>query len=113
MDNNLNTLATALYVTTDDYLNTHPELAPQRPAGGIPPRISEAELIVLAITEPLLGFTSECRWIRFTRTRLSSEFPYIPQKSGYNKRQRNFTGALSRMVRRLPTLTAVIWHNRI
>lgn len=26
MDNDLNTLATALYVATDDYLNTYPDL---------------------------------------------------------------------------------------
>jgi hypothetical protein len=40
-------LATALYVRTDDLLKTFPERAPWRPAVGIFPRISDAELVTL------------------------------------------------------------------
>ncbi|WP_042440207.1 IS982 family transposase [Corynebacterium halotolerans] len=108
MDNNLNTLATALYVTADDFINTHPELAPQRPATGIQPRISDAELIVLGIIETLLGFTSERRFIRFARTRLASVFPYIPQQPGYNKRQRNLTELMQHIMTHLATCTGLL-----
>ena len=91
MDHDLNTLATAVYVATDDYFNTHPKVLSVRPASGYPRRISDTELIVLAIMETLLGFTSERRFIRFARKHLGSMFPYIPQQPGYNKRQRTLT----------------------
>ncbi|MET7695963.1 IS982 family transposase, partial [Streptomyces sp. NPDC005483] len=41
MTNNLDTLATALYATTDDLLKEHPGLAPRRPQVGIAPRLSD------------------------------------------------------------------------
>ncbi|MEU3280467.1 IS982 family transposase, partial [Streptomyces antibioticus] len=59
MTNNLNTLATALYVTTDDLLKERPHLAPERPTVGIAPRLSDAELLTLAMMQAMLGFTSE------------------------------------------------------
>ena len=40
----LDTLATTLYVTVDDLLIQHPEWAPERPAVGIAPKLSDAEL---------------------------------------------------------------------
>ena len=54
MDNDLDTLATALYVSTDDLLKSHPEIAPWRPRVGIAPRISDAELVTLAVMQALL-----------------------------------------------------------
>lgn len=79
MDNDLNTLATTPYVTTDDYLNIHPEFVPVRPRPGNQPRSSGCEIIVPAIMETLLGFTSERRFIRYIWKHLTSAFPYIPQ----------------------------------
>ena len=40
----LDTLATALYVTIDDALVDHPEWVPHRPQIGIAPKLSDAEL---------------------------------------------------------------------
>ena len=37
MDTDLETLATALYVTADDLLKAHPEITPARPRVGIAP----------------------------------------------------------------------------
>lgn len=48
MTNNLDTLATALYATTDDLLRERPDLAPWRPAVGIAPQLADAELVTLA-----------------------------------------------------------------
>jgi hypothetical protein len=42
MDADLDTLATALYVTTDDLLTAHPERVPTRPRVGFQPKISDA-----------------------------------------------------------------------
>jgi len=58
MDNDLETLAIALYVTTDDLLKAHPEIALQRPAVGISPVITDAEVITMAVMQTLLGHTS-------------------------------------------------------
>ena len=65
MDADLDTLATALYARADDLLKAAPERLPWRPANGIAPRISDAELVTLAVLQALLGFTSEARWLRF------------------------------------------------
>ena len=68
---NLDDLVTALYVAIDDLV------APRRRLGR-PPRLSEAELVCLAVAQVLLGCPSERRWLRFARTRLAHLFPYLP-----------------------------------
>ncbi len=82
MDADLDTLATALYVRTDDLLKAAPERAPWRPKVGIEPRISDAELITLAVMAALLRFTSEARWLRHARVHLRHLFRYLPQQPG-------------------------------
>jgi hypothetical protein len=52
----LDTLATALYARTDDLLKESPQLAPVRPGVGIGPKLSDAELVTLAVMQALLGF---------------------------------------------------------
>jgi hypothetical protein len=84
----LDTLATALYVRTDDLLKASPERVPWRPKVGIAPKITDAELITLAVMQALLGHTSEARWLRHARSHLRELFPYLPKQPGYNKRLR-------------------------
>ena len=79
MDADLDTLATALYVRTDDLLKTSPDRAPGRPRVGFTPRLTDAELITLAVMQALLGRTSEAGWLRFARAQLRHLFPYLPQ----------------------------------
>ncbi len=98
MDADLDTLATALYVRADDLLKTAPERVPARPKVGIVPRISDAELITLAVLQALLGFTSEARWLRHARTHLHHLFRYLPQQPGYNKRLRRLAPTLEWLV---------------
>jgi hypothetical protein len=98
VDADLDTLATALYVRTDDLLKAFPERAPWRPAVGIRPRITDSELITLAVMQALLGFTSETRWLRYTHSHLRHLFPYLPQQSGFNKRLRKLTGTLNWLI---------------
>ncbi len=55
VDADLDTLATALYVTTDDLLRMAPQRAPWRPAIGIAPRVSDADPVgtnIVIKTEP-------------------------------------------------------------
>ena len=70
MDTDLDTLATALYVTCDDLLVIRPEHAPYRPVSGFEPAITDAELITLAVMSALLGYTSERRWLRYAHQNL-------------------------------------------
>lgn len=88
MNPDLDTLATRLYVTIDDLLIEHPEWAPQRPTVGINPKLTDAELVTLAVLQVLLGYTSEARFIRYAHTHLRAWFPYLPDRPGYNKRLR-------------------------
>ena len=101
MDADLDTFVTALYVTIDDTLRTRPELRQWRPKVGIAPKLSDAELLTLAVLQALLGFTSETRFLRHARIHLRSWFPYLPHQSGYNKRLRKAEGQLKAVIRLL------------
>jgi hypothetical protein len=107
VDADLDTLATALYVKIDDLLKAAPQLAPWRPAVGIPPRLSDAELVTLAVMQALLGFTSEARWLRHASRSLRHLFPYLPQQSGYNKRLRRASALVRHAIRAVATDTTL------
>ncbi len=98
MDADLDTLATALYSRVDDWLKAAPERVPWRPAIGIAPRISDAELVTLAVLQALPGHASEARWLRFARDHLRLLFPYLPGQPGYNKRLRRLAGTVSWLI---------------
>ena len=82
MDNDIETLATALYVKIDDMLAAWPDLAPERPADGIVPTLSDAELLTMAVMSALLGFRSERRWLRYVSKDLAGMFPRRIGQSG-------------------------------
>jgi hypothetical protein len=108
----LDTLATALYVKIDDLLTAAPHLAPWRPRVGITPKLSDAELVTLAVMQALLGFVSEARWLRHCHAHLRHLFPYLPQQSGYNKRLRQAAGLIRQVIRELATDTA-LWSDDV
>ncbi len=107
MDADLDTLATALYARTDDLLKAAPQRRPWRPAVGITPRISDAELVTLAVLQALLGFTSEARWLRFAGEQLRGLFPYLPHQPGYNKRLRRLADTVTWLIRTLAVDTSI------
>lgn len=81
MHADLDTLVIALYVMVDDLVG--PRCGPGRP-----PKLSDAELVCLAVAQVLLGCSSERRWLRLVGRRLGHLFPYLPTASAYNKRLR-------------------------
>ena len=87
----------------DDLLKANPDRVPWRPPVGIAPRISDAELVTLAVMQALLGFTSEARWLRLRPRSPAAMFPYLPQQPGYNKRLRKLAGTMSWLIRALGT----------
>jgi hypothetical protein len=96
--NELDTLLTALYVKIDD------ELAGPRPLGR-PPKLSDSELVCLAVAQALLGFHCQARWLRFARAHLAGMFPYLPARPGYNKRLQGALFLLKRIIRLLASDT--------
>lgn len=113
MNPELDTLATRLYVTIDDALIDHPEWAPERPTVGIAPKLSDAELVTLAVIQALLGFTSEAQFIRHAHAHLRPWFPYLPDRPGYNKRLRHCGQLLHHVIaylaRSCPSWTDDLW----
>jgi hypothetical protein len=113
MNPELDTLATRLYVTIDDLLIDHPDWAPERPAVGIAPKLTDAELITLAVIQALLGFTSEARFIRHAKTHLTPWFTYLPDRPGYNKRLRHagqlFQHVIAALTSACPSATDDLW----
>jgi hypothetical protein len=99
-------------VRTDDLLKESPQYAPLRPAAGLSPQLSDAELVTLAVMQALLGFTSEARWIRHARAHLRHLFPYLPQQSGYNKRLRAARGLIRHCARVLAASTS-LWSDDV
>jgi len=105
VDADLDTLAIALYVKIDELLKAAPQLAPWRPAVGITPKLTDAELVCLAVLQALLGFCSEARWLRYADRHLRHLFPYLPKQPGYNKRLRAAADLLRQVIGVLVTDT--------
>jgi DDE family transposase len=89
----LDTLLTALYVLADDLL---PARGKSRP--GRKPKITDAELVCLAVAQILLDCPKERRFLRAARRRLGHLFPYIPKQPGYNKRGRALAPQIVRVL---------------
>jgi hypothetical protein len=107
VDTDLDTLATALYVTVDDLLKRRPELMPWRPAVGMKPQVSDAELVTLAVLSAILGFDDEARWVRHVRSQWRHLFPYVPHQPGYNKRLRRLGSTMLAVMEYLAADTSV------
>jgi Transposase DDE domain len=98
----LDTLVVALYVTIDE------QLGPRR-GPGRPPKLTDAELVCLAVAQVLLGFGSERRWLRFAARRLGHLFPYLPTPSAYNRRLRRAAGVVTLVLDELARPSPTWW----
>jgi hypothetical protein len=94
----LDALLTALYVLADDLL-------PKRRGRGRPPRISDAEIVCLAVAQIFLDRPRERSFLRMARRRLAHLFPYLPGQSGYNKRVRALAPQICELVTTLARLS--------
>src|SRR5437867_12313611 len=74
----LDDLLTATYVLVDDFL-------PKRRGPGRPPRITDAELITLAIAQVFMGLPNDRQFLALAGYRLSHLFAYLPRQSGYKQ----------------------------
>ena len=94
----LDSLLTALYVVVDDLL-------PARTGAGRRPKITDAELVTLAVAQILLQCHSERRFLRLARQRLGHLFPYIPKQPGYNKRLRKLAPQICMVINQLARIS--------
>jgi hypothetical protein len=90
----LDALVTALYVRVDDLL-------PARNGPGRPPKITDAELIALAVAQMFLGLSNDRKFLALARWRLGHLFPYLPKQPGYNKRLRALAPQIARVITHL------------
>lgn len=90
----LDTLLTAIYVLVDDFL-------PERRGPGRPPKITDAELITLAVAQVFMGLPNDRQFLALASYRLGRLFPYLPKQSGYNKRLRKLAPEISRAINHL------------
>jgi hypothetical protein len=91
---NLDALVIALYVRVDDLL-------PKRRGPGRPARITDAELIALAVAQMFLAIPNDRRFLALARWRLGHLFPYLPKQPGYNKRLRALAPTIARVITEL------------
>jgi hypothetical protein len=91
---NLDALLTALYVRVDDLL-------PRRQGPGRPPRITDAELITLAVAQMFLGLPNDRQFLALAHWRLGHLFRYLPKQPGYNKRLRALAPTIARVITHL------------
>jgi hypothetical protein len=135
--NDVDTLATAHYATTDDMLKEHPDLAPWRPPVGITPRLSDAELVTsprckrsdLAGGAEYGYCASHSRFFWGLRLHLVCTLQGLPiafaltgakaderetfkGQLGLERRRGRTPGdVIARVMQRILALTAAIWHN--
>ena len=99
MSADLDALLISLYVLIDDLLPG------RRRRFGRPVRISDSEVICLAVAQVLLDCPNERRFLRLARERLGHLFPYIPGQSGFNKRLRRLAPQLVEAITLLAQLS--------
>ena len=89
----LEALVVAAYVFADEY---------PVPAGrGRPAKVSDAELIALAVAQAAIGFSSDRQFLGAIGPMLPGWFPHLPDQSQYNRRLRQLVGLMSHVQQRL------------
>ena len=69
-------------------------------------KISDAELVALAVCQAAMGICSDRQFLGLVRFRLPGWFPHLPDQSQYNRRLRNLTPVMVWVQQRLSELCA-------
>jgi hypothetical protein len=88
----LDALVIALYVQIDDFLG------PRHRGPGRPPKLTDSELITLAVAQVLLGMPNDRQFLALARWRLGHLFPRLIDQSGYNRRLRALAPEIARSI---------------
>jgi Transposase DDE domain len=87
----LDALVIALYVAIDDFLE--PRRGPGRP-----PKLTDSELIALAVAQVFLGMANDRQFLALARWRLGHLFPRLLDQSQYNRRLRALAPQIARCI---------------
>jgi hypothetical protein len=88
----LDALVIALYVQLDDFLG------PRHQGPGRPPKLTDAELITLAVAQVLLSMPNDRQFLALAKWRLGHLFPQLIDQSGYNRRLRDLAPEIGRCI---------------
>jgi hypothetical protein len=102
----LDALVIALYVQVDDFLG------PRHRGPGRPPKLTDAELIALAVAQVLLGMPNDRQFLALARWRLGHLFPRLIDQSGYNRRLRRLAPEIGRCINYLAYVSPS-FHDRL
>lgn len=94
----LDTLLVALYVELTDRI-IPARRPPRRASPGRPPRLTDAELVCLAVAQVLLRYNDEHHWLRAAPSRVGHLFPRLLSQSEYNRRLRGAADLLEDTLR--------------
>jgi hypothetical protein len=89
----LEALVVAAYVFADEY--------PVPGRGGRRPRLSDAELVALAVAQAAIGISSDRQFLGLIGRVLPGWFPHLPDQSQYNRRLRGLVELISIVQQRL------------
>jgi len=98
----LDTFIIIVYVLVDDWYREH--LAPYKSNRGRPARLSDSEMLTLAILSEWragVSWQSERSFLRYMHRHYSEWFPHLPQRSAFNERKRYLFGVLLQLQRAL------------
>jgi Transposase DDE domain len=87
----LDSLLIGLYVLADEFFI-------DRRGPGRPRKITDAELVCLAVAQVLLDCPGDRKFLAWARWRLGHLFPYLPKQPGYNKRIRALAPQVARLL---------------
>jgi hypothetical protein len=93
MTPDLEALVIAGYVFADEYP------VPARP--GPPPKVSDAELVALAVCQAAMGISSDRQFLGLVAKVLPGCFPHLPSQSQYNRRLRALVELIAAVQQRL------------
>jgi hypothetical protein len=88
----LDALVIALYVQIDDFLG------PRHRGPGRPPKVTDSELITLAVAQVLLAIANDRQFLALAGWRLGHLFPRLIDQSGYNRRLRALAPEIGRCI---------------
>jgi hypothetical protein len=88
----LDALVIALYVEIDDFLGA------RHRGPGRPPKLTDAELIALAVAQMFLAMPNDRQFLALARARLGHLFPQLIDQSGYNRRLRQLAPVIGRCI---------------
>jgi hypothetical protein len=98
VDADLDTLLIALYVELVDHIIPGRGGRARR-GPGRPQRVTDAEVVCLAVAQVLLRFYDERHWMRAARARVGHLFPRLLAQSEYNQRVKDAAGLMEAALR--------------